>query len=65
MKGLDDATAGIIYDGLLGPGGINRKGELNLKGIDTVLSLRKSAGSRTGDAQRYIDASYREKALKP
>ena len=63
MKGLDDKTASVIYDGLLAPGGINRKGELNLAGIDTVLALRRQEGSKTGDASRYIDASYREKAL--
>ncbi len=64
VKGLDEATASIIYDGLLGPGGINRKGELNMKGIDTVLQLRKQAGSKVGgDASRYTDTSYLAKAI--
>jgi len=64
VKGLDEATANIIYDGLLSPGGMNRKAELNLKGIDTVLALRKQAGSRTGDPSKYIDTSYYAKAMK-
>ena len=64
VKSLDEKTAGIIYDGLLGPGGMNRKGELNLKGIDTVLALRNQAGSKAGDAAKYIDTSYYAKAFK-
>lgn len=64
VKGLDEATANIIYDGLLSPGGMNRRAALNLKGIDTVLALRKEAGSKVGDAGRYIDTSYYEKALR-
>ena len=64
VKGLDEATAGLIYEGLLGPGGMNRKGQLNLKGIDTVLALRQKAGSKTGDPSRYIDTSYYAKAMK-
>jgi ABC-type nitrate/sulfonate/bicarbonate transport system substrate-binding protein len=62
VKGLDEATAGIIYDSLLSPGGMNRRGALNLKGIDTVLALRKQAGSKVGEPARYIDTSYHTKA---
>ena len=63
VKSLDEGTAAIIYDGLLGPGGMNRKGALNLQGIDTVLALRQQAGSKTGGAAKYIDTSYYAKAL--
>jgi ABC-type nitrate/sulfonate/bicarbonate transport system substrate-binding protein len=64
VKGLDEATAGIIYDGLMGPGGMNRRAELNLKGIDTVLGLRRQAGNQAGEPARYIDTSYYAKAMK-
>lgn len=64
VKGLDEATASIIYDGLLSPGGMNRRAALNLKGIDTVLALRKEAGSKAGDAGRYIDTTYYDRALR-
>lgn len=64
VKGLDEPTANIIYEGLLGPGGMNRRGELNMKGIDTVLELRKQAGSKvSGGAERYTDTSYYSKAM--
>ncbi len=63
VKGLDEATAGIIYDGLLSPGGMNRRGALNLKGIDTVLALRRQAGSKVGEPARYIDTSYYQKVV--
>ena len=63
VKGLDEPTANIIYDSLRGPGGLNPKGELNMKGVETVLDLRRRAGSKTGEPSRYLDASYREKAL--
>ena len=52
VKGLDEATAGIIYQGLLGPGGMTRKGVLNAKGIETVLQLRRQSGNKAGDAGR-------------
>lgn len=64
VKDLDEPTANIIYDGLLGPGGVNRRGELSLKGIDTVLELRKQAGFKVGGgAERYTDTSYYQKAV--
>ena len=63
VTGLDEATAEIIYDGLLSPGGMNRKAALNLAGIDTVLALRRQAGSRTSEAGRYVDTSYYAKAM--
>lgn len=64
VKELDEPTANIIYDGLLGPGGMNRRGELNQKGIATVLELRKQAGSKvSGGAERYSDMSYYNKAF--
>ena len=37
---------------------------LNLKGIDTVLALRKQAGSKTGEPGKYFDTSYYAKAMK-
>ncbi len=64
VKGLDEATANIIYDGLLGPGGMNRRGELNMKGIDTVLALRRQAGNKAAEPAKYIDTSYYAKAMK-
>ncbi len=65
VKSLDEATAGLIYDGLMGPGGMNRKGALNIKGIETVLALRRQAGSKVGGGpERYTDTSYYAKAMK-
>jgi ABC-type nitrate/sulfonate/bicarbonate transport system substrate-binding protein len=64
VKDLDESTAQIIYDSLLAPGGMNRRAELNLKGIDTVLELRRQAGSKTGEPAKYIDTSYYAKAMK-
>ena len=62
---LDEATAGLIYDGLMGPGGMNRKGALNIKGIETVMALRRQAGSKVGGGpERYTDTSYYAKAMK-
>ena len=63
VKVIDEPTANLIYDGLLSPGGMNRRAALNLKGIDTVLALRKQAGSKVGEAARYIDTSYYQKAV--
>lgn len=63
VKDLPVATAGIIYDALMGPGGMNRRGELNLKGIETVLALRRQSGSKVGEASRYIETSYYANAM--
>ncbi|HEY8580149.1 MAG TPA: hypothetical protein VIL72_09710, partial [Beijerinckiaceae bacterium] len=63
VKSLDEKTANLIYDGLMAPGGVNPRGELNMKGVQTVLDLRRQAGARTSEPSRYVDTSYLERAL--
>jgi ABC-type nitrate/sulfonate/bicarbonate transport system substrate-binding protein len=63
IKSLSPETAELIYQGLTGPGGLNKKAQLNMKGIETVLALRKSAGSKAGAPEKYVEASYYAKAF--
>jgi ABC-type nitrate/sulfonate/bicarbonate transport system substrate-binding protein len=58
VNNLSQETAEQIYQGLTAPGGLNVKGQLNMKGIETVLALRKGAGSKAGVAAKYTDTSY-------
>ena len=68
IKGLDDKEADIIYTSLTGgKGGLNRKAEINLEGVKTVLSLRGEYATpkkTLTDPNKYIDMSYYEKAMK-
>jgi ABC-type nitrate/sulfonate/bicarbonate transport system substrate-binding protein len=62
IKNLSPETAEQIYQGLTGPGGLNEKGALSMKGIETVLALRRTAGSKAGSPDKYADTSYYAKA---
>lgn len=68
LKGLDDKEADIIYSSLTsGKGGLNRKAEINIEGVKTVLSLRGEYATpkkTLTDPNKYIDLSYYEKATK-
>lgn len=52
-------------DTLLDPkSGFIRDAALNMQGISTVLQMRsKFTGKQLGDASKYVDPSYRDKAL--
>jgi ABC-type nitrate/sulfonate/bicarbonate transport system substrate-binding protein len=68
IKGLDDKEANTIYTSLTGgKGGLNRKAEINIEGVKTVLSLRGEYAEpkkTLTDPNKYIDLSYYEKATK-
>ena len=68
VKGLTDADADIVYAALTsGKGGLNRKAEINIEGVRTLLKLRSeySVPKKTlTDPYKYVDMSYHEKALK-
>jgi len=64
---LTDEGAAKIYDRLVGPGGLNKRAALSVKGVDNVLKLRSVYGDSKGpaaDAKKYIDVSYHDKAVK-
>lgn len=68
IKGLDDKEANTVYTSLTsGKGGLNRKAEINIEGVKTVLSLRGEYAEpklKLTDPYKYIDLSYYEKATK-
>lgn len=64
---LTDEGAAKIYDRLVGPGGLNKRAAISVKGVENVLKLRSVYGDSKGataDAKKYIDVSYHEKAAK-
>jgi ABC-type nitrate/sulfonate/bicarbonate transport system substrate-binding protein len=67
IKNLNDEDANVIYTSLTsGSGGLNKKAEINLAGMKTVLSLRGEFATpkkTLTDPGKYMDLSYREKAL--
>jgi ABC-type nitrate/sulfonate/bicarbonate transport system substrate-binding protein len=64
IKGLDDKDAEKLYGRLVGPGGLNRRAELNAKGVGTVLDLRAVyGGAKRTEPEKYIDLSYYTKAV--
>lgn len=67
VKDLSDTDAQIIYASLTtGSGGLNKKAEINLAGMKTVLALRGEFATpkkNLTDPGKYMDLSYREKAL--
>jgi ABC-type nitrate/sulfonate/bicarbonate transport system substrate-binding protein len=66
IKGLSDEDLGRLYDRLVGPGGLNRRGALNLAGVDNVLKIRETYGEpkkQMGPPSKYIDVTYMERAL--
>lgn len=67
IKGLNDEDAEIIYTSLTtGSGGLNKKAEINLAGMKTVLALRGEYATpkkNLTDANKYMDLSFHKKAM--
>jgi hypothetical protein len=68
VKGLEKTEAEALYANMTeGRGGLNRKAEINVEGVKTVLSLRSEYGEpklTLTDPYKYIDLSSYEKATK-
>lgn len=65
IKGISDADAEATYTRMTSPGALNKRAELNTKGVDTVLQLRAVYGGEGGKAQngaKYYDLSWYKKA---
>jgi ABC-type nitrate/sulfonate/bicarbonate transport system substrate-binding protein len=66
IKGMSDEDLSKLYDRITGPGGLNKKAAINMKGVATVLRLRAENGEpkkEMGPPTKYVDLSYYEKAL--
>ena len=68
VKGLTDADGDVVYAALTnGKGGLNRKAEINIEGVKTLLALRGQYAEpkkNLTDPYKYVDLSYYEKATK-
>ena len=63
LKDLSEEDANKLYARLVGPGGLNKRAELNAKGVGTVLDLRAVYGGAKRTApEKYVDLSYYTKA---
>ena len=65
-KGLTDAEAEKLYTRLIGPGGLNPRGAINPKAIETVLKIRETYGEplkKMGPMSRYVDTAIYDKAV--
>jgi ABC-type nitrate/sulfonate/bicarbonate transport system substrate-binding protein len=65
-KGLTDAEAEKLYKRLIGPGGLNPRGAINPKAIETVLKIRETYGEplkKMGPMSRYVDTAIYDKAM--
>lgn len=66
IQGLSDTDLGQLYDRLVGPGGLNKRGALNIPGVENVLKIRAAYGEpkkEMGPPSKYIDTGYMERAL--
>lgn len=67
IKGISDADAEMTWTRLTSPGALNKRAELNVKGIETVLNLRAVYGAEKGakatDGAKYYDLSWYKKAV--
>jgi ABC-type nitrate/sulfonate/bicarbonate transport system substrate-binding protein len=62
-----EESASKAWDVLLaGPEGLQPRGKLNLKGVETVLSIRSESGrpAKLQDPSAYVDESWYERALR-
>jgi ABC-type nitrate/sulfonate/bicarbonate transport system substrate-binding protein len=68
INGLSDKDAAIVYTSLTqGKGGLNRRAQINEKGMQTVLSLRSEYAEpkkTLTDVKKYIDLTYWQHANK-
>ena len=66
VKGLDDKEANVIYTSLTaGAGGLNKRAEINMTGMKTVLALRSEYATpkkTLTDPNKYVDLSYQKAA---
>ena len=69
IKGLSEDRAAIAYKSLVDDkGGLNKRGEISVEGVKTVLRLRSEMGQpkkKLTDPYRYIDTSYFRQAAGP
>ena len=68
LKGISDADAKVIYTSLTsGAGAFNRRAQINVAGMSTVLSLRGEFAEpqkTLTDPSKYMDLSYYRKAAE-
>jgi len=65
VRGLSDEELALLYDRIVGPGGLNRGAALNMQGVATVLELRQIYGNaKAGEPAKYVDLSYYAKATR-
>jgi ABC-type nitrate/sulfonate/bicarbonate transport system substrate-binding protein len=68
LKNLKDDEIDAVYTAMTtGDGGLNRKAEINLEGVRTLLALRSQYAEpkkTLTDPAKYVDLSYYEKATK-
>ena len=65
-KGLTDPEAERLYTRLVSPGGLNPRGAINPKAIETVLKIRETYGEplkKMGPMSRYVDTTIYDKAM--
>jgi len=67
IKDLSDADAEIVYTGLTaGSGALNKKAEINIAGMKTVLALRGEYATpkkTLTNVDKYVDLSFHKKAM--
>jgi ABC-type nitrate/sulfonate/bicarbonate transport system substrate-binding protein len=68
LKNLSNEEIDAVYAALTsGDGGLNRKAEINIDGVRTLLALRSEYAEpkkNLTDPYKYVDLSYYEKAMK-
>jgi ABC-type nitrate/sulfonate/bicarbonate transport system substrate-binding protein len=68
LKNLSNDEIDAVYAALTsGDGGLNRKAEINIDGVRTLLALRSEYAEpkkKLTDPYKYVDLSYYEKAMK-
>jgi ABC-type nitrate/sulfonate/bicarbonate transport system substrate-binding protein len=69
LKNLSNEEVDAVYTAMTsGDGGLNRKAEINIDGVRTLLALRSEYAEpkkTLTDPYKYVDLSYYEKAMKP
>ncbi|HEU0071777.1 MAG TPA: ABC transporter substrate-binding protein [Alphaproteobacteria bacterium] len=67
IKGLSEERAELTYKSLVeDKGGLNKRGQISVEGVKTVLGLRSDMGQpkkKLTDPYRYIDTSYYDQVI--
>jgi ABC-type nitrate/sulfonate/bicarbonate transport system substrate-binding protein len=67
IKDLSEEDASTIYDEMTtGKGGLNRRAQINMEGVKTLIALRNElSGARKieSNPSKYVDLSYYDKAV--